>query len=275
MALQDYLVGHEAALRLLCFIAVFAVMGLYEVKAPRRTLSLRRSARWPANLGIVAVNTLLLRVVFPGAAVGMAMFADRQGWGVLNLVGWPEPLAIVLSVIALDLAIYFQHVLFHAVPLLWRLHRVHHADLDFDITTGTRFHPIEILLSMGIKYLVIAALGPPALAVLIFEILLNATAMFNHSNVRIPEPLDRALRRFVVTPDMHRVHHSIEEDETNSNFGFNLPYWDRLFGTYRAAPRTAHAHMSIGIRDLRDPTRVDSLLGTLTLPFASNPKLYS
>jgi len=196
---------------------------------------------------------VLLRLVFPTAAVGFALFAARQGWGLLNAVSPPFWLALLVAVLVLDFAIYLQHVLFHAVPALWRLHRVHHADLEFDVTTGLRFHPLEILLSMAIKLAVIAALGPPALAVLIFEVLLNATSMFNHGNVRMPAGLDRVLRWLVVTPDMHRVHHSVLPHETNSNFGFNLPWWDRLLGTYRARPAAGHTGMTIGIEQFRAP----------------------
>ncbi len=271
MDLQAFLLGREAEIRLVFFIGIFAVMGLWEVAAPKRAMALPRVRRWPGNVALTVLDAFVVRIVFPGAAVGMALLAEERGWGLLRYVECPEPLAFLLSVLALDLAIYFQHVMFHAVPILWRLHRVHHADLDFDVSTGARFHPIEILLSMGLKGFVIAALGPPGVAMLAFEVLLNATAMFNHSNVAIPERRDRVLRRFVVTPDMHRVHHSIEEDEANSNFGFNLPFWDRLFGTYREAPRTAHEHMSIGIRGFREPAEVARLPGMLRLPFLGKP----
>jgi sterol desaturase/sphingolipid hydroxylase (fatty acid hydroxylase superfamily) len=219
---------------------------------PRRRLAIGRGRRWPSNLGVVAVDTALVRILFPTTAVGLALFAEAQGFGLFNVVALPAWVAVVASVVILDLAIYLQHVLFHAVPALWRLHRMHHADLEFDVTTGLRFHPIEILLSMLIKFAVVGALGAPALSVLLFEVLLNATAMFNHSNVRMPLAVDRMLRWFVVTPDMHRVHHSILARETNSNFGFNLPWWDRLFGTYRAQPAAGHETMTIGIEQFRD-----------------------
>ncbi|MGF1644176.1 MAG: sterol desaturase family protein [Thiotrichales bacterium] len=258
---------HEMALRLAFFTGVFAVMALWEVRAPHRALTVSKAVRWSNNLGLVVLNTVLLRVLFPTAAVGMALFASHQGWGLFNYHDVPPWLAIPLAVIALDFVIWLQHVMVHAVPLLWRLHRVHHADLDYDLTTGARFHPLEIMLSMLIKFATIAVLGPPLVAVVIFEILLNATAMFNHGNVRLPERLDRVLRWFVVTPDMHRVHHSVEDDETNSNFGFNLPWWDRLFGTYRAQPRAGHTGMTVGIHGYRDPRVVDRLPGMLMLPF--------
>lgn len=274
MDLQAVALEHEAAIRLAFFAGVFAVMAAWEVAAPRRALALPRSGRWPGNVALVVFDAFALRIVFPGAAVGMAVLAEERGWGLLRYFECPEPLAFVLSVLALDLVIYLQHVMFHAVPLLWRLHRVHHADLGFDVTTGTRFHPVEILLSMGLKGFVIAALGPPPVAVLVFEVLLNATSMFNHGNVRIPERIDRVLRRFVVTPDMHRVHHSIEEDEANSNFGFNLPWWDRLFGTYREAARVPHEDLAIGIRGLREPAEVTRFSAMLRLPFVGKPSDY-
>ena len=210
-----------------------------------------RLVRWSNNLGIVIIDTILVRLAFPIAAVGLALLSETRGWGLFNAFDVPAWLSFILSVMALDLAIYLQHVMFHAVPALWRLHRMHHADLEFDVSTGLRFHPLEILLSMGVKLAVIAALGPPAVAVLVFEVLLNATSMFNHSNIRISPRIDRALRWIVVTPDMHRVHHSIHPSETNSNFGFNLPWWDRLLGTYRAQPRDGHETMTIGIDQFR------------------------
>jgi sterol desaturase/sphingolipid hydroxylase (fatty acid hydroxylase superfamily) len=212
--------------------------------------------------------------VFPTTAVGLALIAEARGWGLIQALELPIWAGVPLAVMALDLAIYLQHVLFHAVPALWRLHRMHHADLEFDVTTGARFHPVEILLSMGIKLGVIAALGTPAVAVLLFEVLLNATSMFNHSNVRMPDRLDRVLRWIVVTPDMHRVHHSIVARETNSNFGFSLPWWDRLFGTYRDQPAAGHRTMTIGIEQFRDPAeqRLDRML---TQPFRDRDTTYA
>lgn len=265
--MNDWVMQHEPAIRLGIFLGVFAGMAVWEVLAPRRALTVSKALRWFSNLGLVALNTVLLRVLFPAAAVGMAAFAQQHGWGVFNFYTVPTWLAAVVSVIALDFVIYLQHVMVHAVPALWRLHRVHHADLDYDVTTGARFHPLEILLSMLIKFATIVVLGPPIIAVIIFEVLLNATSMFNHGNVSLPLGLDRVLRWFVVTPDMHRVHHSIEDDETNSNFGFSLPWWDRLFGTYRDQPRAGHDGITIGIRIFRDPQQVSQLPGMLTLPF--------
>lgn len=265
---------NEPIVRLAAFVAVFAIMALWEVLAPRREQSIGRATRWPSNLGVVIIDTMLVRILFPTTAVGLALLAEARGFGLFNV--WPLPgwIAIIVSVVILDLVIYLQHVLFHAVPALWRLHRMHHADLEFDLTTGARFHPIEILLSMLIKLTVIGALGAPAVAALIFEVLLNATAMFNHSNVRLSKSLDRMLRWLVVTPDMHRVHHSVVVRETNSNFGFNLPWWDRLFGTYLAQPEGGHDGMTIGVKDIRDPAqqRLDRML---MQPFRSGDNSYA
>ena len=269
------LLQHEMLIRLGAFFGVLAIMIMAEVLWPRRALSLPRLRRWVSNLGIVFLNSAVLRLLLPFAAAGFAVIAATRGWGVFNVVPVPAWIAFVASVIILDLAIYFQHVMFHAVPVLWRLHRMHHADLDFDVTTGARFHPIEIVLSMGIKFGVIALVGAPAAAVIVFEVLLNATAMFNHGNIRLPLALDRVLRLLIVTPDMHRVHHSIEDHETNSNFGFNLSLWDRAFGTYQAQPDAGHQGMTIGIRDYREPRLVTDLPGMLVLPFIGRIRGYA
>ena len=256
------ILANELAIRLGFFLGIFVLMTIWEGLAPRRAEPKLRAARWPSNIGIVVLNTLLARLVFPTTAVGLALVEGQHGWGLLNMMSLPYWVTIITSVILLDLTMYLQHVLFHAVPLLWRLHRMHHSDLCFDITTGVRFHPFEILLSMCIKLIVVAALGPPAVAVLVFEVLLNATSMFNHGNVWFQEELDRFLRWIVVTPDMHRVHHSVLVQETNSNFGFNLPWWDRLFGTYRPQPARGHDGMTIGIEQFRGrrDLRLDRML---------------
>lgn len=267
MELERIVLDHESAIRVAFFLGILGVVGLWEVAAPRRVPVVSRALRWGSNLSLVALNTLMLRLVFPLTAAGIAVVGATRGWGVLNHFQAPPGLALAVSVIAMDFAIWLQHVVFHAVPVLWRLHRVHHADIDYDVTTGVRFHPLEIVLSMLIKWATIAVLGPPVAAVVIFEVLLNASAMFNHGNVRIPAGIDRWLRLLVVTPDMHRVHHSIEEQETNSNFGFNLPWWDRLFGTYRDQPRAGHRAMTIGLREHREPHEVARLDGLLLLPF--------
>lgn len=275
MAGENWILAHEAYLRLGFFVGVFVLMALWEILAPRRVPGHSKSVRWSNNLGLVVLNTVLLRLVFPAAAVGMAAFAQAQGWGIFNYLEVPFWLAVLASVVALDFFIWLQHVMVHAIPALWRLHRVHHADLDYDVTTGLRFHPLEILLSMVIKFGVIVVLGPPILAVVLFEVLLNATSMFNHGNVRIPVALDRVLRWFVVTPDMHRVHHSVEDDETNSNFGFNLPWWDRLLGTYRDQPRAGHEGMTIGIRTFREERWCSWLPGLLSIPFSRGTAGYA
>jgi sterol desaturase/sphingolipid hydroxylase (fatty acid hydroxylase superfamily) len=264
--MQDALSTYEPLFRLAGFGGVFVVIALWELITPRRKQVIGRGWRWPNNLGVVAVNTLLVRILFPTTAVGLALLAQSRGFGLFNVIALPAWAGIVASVVILDLAIYLQHVLFHAVPALWRLHRMHHADLDVDVTTGGRFHPFEILISLAVKIATVIAFGIPAVAVLVFEVVLNATSMFNHSNVAMPPWLDRLLRVVVVTPDMHRVHHSILRRETDSNFGFNLPWWDRLFGTYRAAPEAGHAGMTVGLPIFRNPRelRMDRLL---TQPF--------
>jgi sterol desaturase/sphingolipid hydroxylase (fatty acid hydroxylase superfamily) len=271
--MTEAVLAAEPVVRLAAFAGVLAAMVLWEALVPRRRLTLSRRLRWPSNLAIVALNTVLVRIVFPTAAVGIALVGEERGWGLLAAVEAPAWLEIVVAILILDFAIYLQHVLFHAVPALWRLHRMHHADLDFDVTTGARFHPLEIVLSMVIKLTVVVALGAPALAVLLFEVLLNATSMFNHGNVRLPLALDRVLRWLVVTPDMHRVHHSVVPRETNSNFGFNLPWWDRLLGTYRAQPAAGHEAMTIGIEQFR--TAGDLRLDRMLLqPFRADTPAY-
>ena len=266
-AFETWVMAHEPLIRIGFFVGVFTLVALWELASPRRALQLSRKQRWTANLGIVLLNTVIVRLVFPAAAVGMAALGVEKGWGLLNNFDVPFWLAVPLAVVAMDFVIWLQHVMVHAVPALWRLHRVHHADLDYDLTTGARFHPMEIVLSMGIKFATITLLGAPVLAVVIFEVLLSACAMFNHGNIRLPAALDRALRWFIVTPDMHRVHHSVEDDESNSNFGFNLTWWDRLFGTYREQPRAGQLGMTIGIHGHTDPHEVARLPGMLMLPF--------
>ena len=247
----DIILAAEPEIRLTAFLSVLAAMALWELAAPRRRRDIPRVIRWSNNLALDVIDTAILRLSFPILAVGLAVLAEERGWGLFNIIEAPFGLAVILSMLLLDLAIYLQHVMFHAVPALWRLHRMHHADLDFDATTGLRFHPIEILISMAIKLALVAALGPPAVAVLLFEIILNATALFNHANINLPRPVDRWLRWIVVTPDMHRVHHSVDPRETNSNYGFNLPWWDRLMGTYVAQPAKGHEGMTIGIEQFR------------------------
>ncbi|HKQ29331.1 MAG TPA: sterol desaturase family protein [Burkholderiales bacterium] len=252
----------EALIRLAAFAAALLVVALWEYLRPRRKLRVGRARRWPSNLGLLAVDALLLRLVAPGAAIAVAVTAHAGGWGLLNVLSLPAGIAIIVAIVLLDLGLYFQHIMFHAVPTLWRLHRVHHSDLDFDATTGIRFHPVEILISTAIKCAVVAAIGAAPIAVLAFEVLLNAAALFNHANASLPAAVERRLRWLLVTPDVHRVHHSEQYDESSSNFGFNLPWWDRIFGTYRAQPRMGHTSMTIGVDAFRseEDSRLDRLL---------------
>jgi sterol desaturase/sphingolipid hydroxylase (fatty acid hydroxylase superfamily) len=254
----------EAMVRVGTFLGVLTVMLLWEGLRPRRPLSRPRRERWGANLGLTLLNTVLVRVTVGGVAYTAAVFAADQGVGLLHWRPLPAWAAAAMTLLVLDFALYVQHVLFHAVPVLWRLHRMHHADLDVDATTGLRFHPLEILLSLGLKAAVVVLLGAVPWAVVAFEILLNAASVFNHGNVALPECLDRWLRWIVVTPDMHRVHHSTRMAETNSNFGFSIPWWDRLCGTYRAQPALGQVGMDIGLSDYRTPLNLGQLL---LLPF--------
>ena len=260
----------EIAIRLISFILIFILIALWEIRKPRRVLTTSKKWRWFNNLSIIAINPVLLRLVFPVLAVEMARTAQANGWGLLNQFDTPGLIALVGGIVALDLVIYLQHVMFHAVPILWRLHRVHHADLDLDLTTGLRFHPLEIVLSTVLKITIIVALGPPVAAVLAFEILLNGMAMFNHGNIKLAPSVDRLLRLLVVTPDVHRVHHSVIMRETNSNYGFNLSIWDRMFGTYLAQPSNGHQDMIIGLSQFRDPKRL-TLPWLLILPIINPP----
>ena len=246
----------EQIIRLAFFFGILAVVAVWEVIAPRRALTDSKVRRWFANLSMVVIDTVVVRLLLPVLPVGLALIARERGWGVLNIIMLPAWIEIVMAVVALDFVIYLQHVLFHFLPILWRLHRMHHTDLDIDVTTGNRFHPIEIVISAGIKLGAVALIGPPAVAVVAFEVVLNATSQFNHGNIRMPETLDRWLRLVVVTPDMHRVHHSVIPRETNSNFGFNLPWWDRLCGTYRPQPEEGHHGMTLGLKEFRDPGRL-------------------
>jgi len=271
---SQLLVENETVIRIAAFVGVFTLVAAWEAISPRRRPALTRKVRWPHNVGLLLIDILVLRFLAPGAAVAVAFSAEAGGWGLLNALALPLWFEVLVAVILLDLVIYFQHVMFHAVPTLWRLHRVHHADVDFDATTGVRFHPLEILLSTTLKCAAVAAFGASALAVLIFELLLNATAMFNHANASLLPVAERWLRRLVVTPDMHRVHHSIRYNESSSNFGFNLPWWDRAFGTYKAQPQDGHDRMVIGVDAFRAPdeARLDRLL---TQPFRDTPGSYS
>lgn len=258
----------EQTVRLSVFAAVLLLTALWEVIAPRRPLLDSKRRRWFTNLSLIVIDTVAVRLLFPILPVALAELAEARGWGVFNVMQIPSWLKILLSVVILDFIIYLQHVLFHHIQTLWRLHRMHHTDLDLDVTSGNRFHPLEIILSTLIKMAALLFLGAPAAAVLAFEVVLNACAMFNHGNIRLPGALDRLLRLFLVTPDMHRVHHSTVVRETNSNFGFNLPWWDRICGTYRPQPEKGHLGMNIGLKEYRDPEKLN-LFRLLIQPFTS------
>ncbi len=251
------------------FVILFGLFAAAELAIPRRALVANKAKRWMSNLSLVAINTIVMRFAAPLSLVALADFARSKDWGLFNNVDLPAWLVAVLAVIALDFVIYLQHVLFHALPMLWRLHRVHHADLDLDVTTGLRFHTLEILLSLGVKFVAVVSLGVPPIAVLVFEILLNGTSIFNHANIKLPTWLDRMLRLVVVTPDMHRIHHSVHAEESNTNFGFNLPWWDYLLGTYLAAPAQPHETMALGLADMRDEETANRLPAMLSLLFRS------
>jgi sterol desaturase/sphingolipid hydroxylase (fatty acid hydroxylase superfamily) len=259
-------VASEATIRLAFFLGVFLIVGLAEHRWPRRTLSVPKGQRWLCNGAIVVLDSLVVRLTLPFMPTGVAEMASLNGWGLLNIPAMPLWLKIILVILALDLTIYLQHRAFHRIPLFWRFHRMHHTDLDIDVSSGNRFHPLEILFSLMIKMGVVAVLGAPVIAVVIFEVLLNATSLFNHGNLRIPADIDRWLRLILVTPDMHRVHHSTIQLETDSNFSFNLPWWDRLLGTYRNQPREGHNGMTIGLKEFRDAGRL-GVGYLLMLPF--------
>ncbi|USG60779.1 sterol desaturase family protein [Sneathiella marina] len=262
----EIIANNEPVIRLSFFIGTLVAVGLWEIIAPKRPPSVSKIWRWTNNFGITFFNTFLLRVLFPILAVGVAVIAKEKGWGVLNIIQLPEIIAITIAVILQDFVIYWQHVIFHHFPILWRLHKMHHADVDYDVSTGARFHPIEIILSMLLKLVVVLLLGPPVVAVIIFEILLSSIAMFNHANAGLPPSIDKIIRLFMVTPDMHRVHHSVIRAEHNHNFGFNLPWWDYMFGTYTAAPSEGHDKMTIGLDEYQEK-RKQSIFWMLLLPF--------
>ncbi|WP_109354236.1 sterol desaturase family protein [Sphingorhabdus sp. EL138] len=260
---------HEAVIRLTAFAGIFLIMALLEIAMPRKTRVAAKGMRWFTNISLVVINTFALRLIMPILAVGMAHYADARGWGLLAIADLPVWIEIIIAFLLLDMLIYAQHVAFHKVPIFWRVHKVHHADRDLDVTSGARFHPVEAVLSMAYKLLCIALIGPAAFAVFLFEVVLNAASMFNHANVRLPLGFDRLLRLFIVTPDMHRVHHSVIERETNSNYGFFLTIWDRMFGTYIAQPEKGHDDMTIGLSEYQD-SKPDKLIWSLLIPFSRN-----
>ena len=276
--MEQFVLDNERAIRLGAFFGIFMVMALYELVARKRPLNAPKGRRWFINLAMTFLNTFIVRLVFSTGAVGSALWAAERShglfnsYGLFNKLGLSTLIAGLISIVILDMLIYAQHVVFHHIKPLWRLHMMHHTDLDIDVTTGARFHPIEIFLSMLIKVAAVVAIGAPAWSVVVFEVILNGLAMFNHSNVRLPLGLDRVLRKFIVTPDMHRVHHSVIIKETNANFGFNLSIWDRMFGTYIPQPREGHQGMTIGLANFRDFSRL-GLLRILALPFTAKREI--
>lgn len=272
--MQNILPKAEMIIRLSFFFGTLLILSIWEWLLPKRHLTVSKLKRWLNNIAIIFVNSFVIRLFFPAALVGVAYYAEQHHYGLFNLITINYGLVIIISVILLDFTIYLQHVMFHAVPIFWRIHRVHHVDLDIDVTTGVRFHPIEIVISLCIKFTVVILIGAPVLAVIIFEILLNSITMFNHSNISIPNNIDNLIRKIIVTPDMHRVHHSDIPRETNSNFGFNLSIWDRICGTYQAQPSLGHENMVIGIKEIREPKYCIYLLGMLILPFLKEKNNY-
>lgn len=266
---MEIVLSNEGLIRLSVFAGVLIGMMVLEALMPRRGRELGRNVRWTSNLGIVVIDTVVARLLIPLPPVAAALWASENGVGLLHGIDLPMTLIVAGSVIFMDLAIYVQHVIFHKVPIFWRLHRMHHADTEIDVTTGIRFHPIEIVLSLMIKIAIVLAFGIPAVAIIIFEVILNASAMFNHANMRLPLGLDRALRLLIVTPDFHRVHHSWHKDETDSNYGFSLTIWDRLFMTYNAQPRDGHDNMTIGLKEFRGE-KDRGIIGLLLIPFRQN-----
>jgi sterol desaturase/sphingolipid hydroxylase (fatty acid hydroxylase superfamily) len=260
-----WLLAHESVLRSALFFSLLAILGLAQALAPCRG-DAQPARRQLVNLGLIALDTALIRAVFPFLGIAFAMQLSAAGIGLFALLAWPSWLEVVLAVVALDMAIYFQHRLFHLVPWFWRAHRVHHSDTGFDVSLGVRFHPLEIAVSQLIKFAAIAILGAAPVAVLVFEMLLLGGSLFTHSDFALPARMDRALRWLIVTPNMHRVHHSTAADETNRNFGFNLSWWDRLFGSYARAPREPEASMAIGLKDFRGQAD-QGLMALLVQPF--------
>lgn len=273
--MADFINQYESAIRLGVFLGVFFLLAMWEISSPLRSLRESRKKRWFNNLLIIITGSLLLRFVFPTAAVGIALVVEENHWGILNYSQLPVTFHFILAVILLDLSVYFQHVMFHTLPLFWRFHCVHHTDHELDVTTGLRFHPIEILISMLVKFMTIAALGTPVLAVVTFEIILNVMSMFTHSNVQINKKFERILRWFIVTPHMHWSHHSVVENETNSNFGFNLSIWDRIFGTYLQKPAGGLENITLGLSQYNEDPKWQSFRWLLYMPFVAKIESYA
>jgi len=265
--LEKYIIENEPTIRLIFFFGIFFMMSILEYIIPKRELLLSKLKRWANNIFLVFLNSLLLRIFFPTAAIGVAIYTNNNSIGLFNFFELPFIPRVILSILLLDLIIYTQHRFFHTIDFFWKFHKVHHSDMDYDVTTGFRFHPLEILLSMIIKIFFIFILGVPIIAVLIFEVILSTLAVFNHSNINLPKKLDKILRYFIVTPDMHRIHHSVYSDELNSNYGFNLTLWDRLFKTYKESPKDSYTTMTIGLKNAQDENKTVSILSILKLPF--------
>lgn len=272
--MRELFFEYESIIRVSSFLGIFFLLAIWEISFPKRELLHLRRFRWLSNISLIFISSFLVRFIFPTAAVGIALVVDQNHWGLLYYFELPFLIHMIAAFILMDLSLYFQHVIFHALPLFWRFHRVHHTDLDCDITTGLRFHPFEMVISMLLKFVTIAALGVPVLAVVVFEVVLNAASMFSHSNIKIPLAIEKIVRWFIVTPDMHRIHHSVRENETNSNFGFFISVWDRLFGTYLSEPREGHTNMLIGLHDFREP-KWQNLRWLIYLPFVSKIQDYA
>lgn len=268
MNIDTAVISYEFLIRIVFFLIIFSFVAFAEIFRPKRNLSISKPKRWINNILFFLCGTVMLRLIFPIFPVGVALFCAKKGWGFFNYFHFPFPIALVIGVILLDFVIYLQHVAFHLTPVFWRMHKVHHIDQDIDVTTGLRFHPLEFMVSMIIKLTAVAVIGAPVLSVLIFEISLNGTTMFNHGNLNIPQAVDRLIRLLIVTPDMHRVHHSVIIKETNSNYGFNFPWWDRIFGTYRAQPEAGHQQMKIGLNGYNE-LKYLQLLPMLITPFTA------
>ncbi len=266
--MKELFFEYESIIRIGSFLGLFTLFTLWEIASPKRKLLELRRFRWINNFGLIIISSILLRFIFPTAAVGVALLAENNQWGFLYNFGLPFPLHFALAFILMDLSVYLQHVMFHSLPLFWRFHRVHHSDLDCDVTTGLRFHPFEMVISILIKFITIASIGAPVIAVIIFEIILNAAAMYTHSNIKIAKSIEPFLRWFIVTPDMHRIHHSLNVNETNSNFSFFISLWDRFFGTYLKQPEKGHKNMKIGLRNFRKG-KWQNLRWLIYLPFVS------
>lgn len=271
---QELIFKYESYIRLISFFGLFALLTLWEISSPKRELLQLRQFRWFSNIGLIVISSVLVRFIVPTAAVGVAFHVEENNLGFLNYYDLPFVIHFLLAFILMDLSIYFQHVMFHSLPLFWRFHRVHHSDLDCDVTTGLRFHPFEMLISIIFKFLVILSIGAPVITVVIFEIILNAASMFTHSNIKMPHTIERIFRWFFVTPDMHRIHHSIHENETNSNFGFFISWWDRLFDTYISQPKDGHEKMELGLSFFREP-KWQNLRWLIYLPFVAKIKGYA